>query len=115
MDQSPEDLEVPTRAAIFPRRGAEVPDDLALSLPQHPDEHRPERPVLLAVDQQLGEGAALRVAPELSDPVGSLEVGEHQDVKELGAGSGPRASIRSRRTRSTCSRFTDGTPAAGYV
>ena len=26
----------------------------ALGLPQHPDEHRPERPVLLAVDQQLG-------------------------------------------------------------
>jgi len=25
----------------------------ALRLPQHPDEHRPKRPVLLAVDQQL--------------------------------------------------------------
>jgi hypothetical protein len=23
-------------------------------LPQHPDEHRPQRPVLLAVDQELG-------------------------------------------------------------
>jgi hypothetical protein len=32
-------------------------------------------------------GAALRVAPELSDPVGSLQVGEHQDVEQLGAGS----------------------------
>jgi hypothetical protein len=32
-------------------------------VPQHADEHRSERPVLLAVDQQLGEGAALRVAP----------------------------------------------------
>ena len=32
--------------------------------------------------------AALRVAPELADPVGSLEVGEHQDVEQLGAGSG---------------------------
>ena len=31
---------------------------------------------------------ALRVGPELADPVGSLEVGEHQDVKEFGAGSG---------------------------
>jgi len=28
-----------------------------------------------------------RVAPELGDPVGSLEVGEHQDVEQLGAGS----------------------------
>ena len=32
---------------------------------------------------------ALRVAPELADPVGSLEVGEHQDVEQLGAGSRP--------------------------
>ena len=50
---------------------------------------QPERPVLLAVDQELGEGAALRVAPELSDPVGSLEVGQHEDVEQLGAGSRP--------------------------
>jgi hypothetical protein len=27
--------------------------------------------------------APLRVAPELADPVGPLEVGEHEDVKEL--------------------------------
>ena len=59
-----------------------------VGLSQHPDEHGPERPILLAVDQQLGEGPALRVAPELSDPVGSLEVGKHQDVEQLGAGSG---------------------------
>jgi hypothetical protein len=39
-------------------------------LPQHADEHRPQRPVLLAVDQ-LGEGASLRVAAELSDQVDS--------------------------------------------
>ena len=55
-------------------------------LPQHPDEHRLERLILLAVDQQLGEGAALRVAPELSDPVCPLEVREHEDVEQLGAG-----------------------------
>jgi hypothetical protein len=60
-----------------------------LALPQHADEHRSERPVLLAVDQELGEGAALRVPPELADPVGSLEVGERQDVEQLGAGSRP--------------------------
>ena len=39
------------------------------------------------VDQEFGEDAALWVAPELTDPVGSLEVGEHQDVEQLGAGS----------------------------
>jgi hypothetical protein len=59
-----------------------------VSLSQHPDEHRPKGPILLAVDQELGEGATLWVAPELSDPVGSLEVGQHQDVEQLGARSG---------------------------
>jgi hypothetical protein len=56
-----------------------------LMLPQHPDEHRSERPVLLAVDQELGEGPALREAPELSDTVGAVEVGEHEDVEQFGA------------------------------
>jgi hypothetical protein len=56
-----------------------------LRLPQHANQHRPERPVLLAVDQEFGEGATLRVAPELSDPVGPVEVGEHEDVEQLGA------------------------------
>ena len=30
-----------------------------LAFAQHADEHRPQRPVLLAVDQEFGEGAAL--------------------------------------------------------
>ena len=59
-----------------------------MGLPQHPNQHRPQRPILLAVDQELGEGAALRVAPELSDPVCPLEVGEHEDMEELGTRSG---------------------------
>jgi hypothetical protein len=33
---------------------------LPLGLPQHADEHRPERPVLLAVDQEFGKGQGLR-------------------------------------------------------
>jgi hypothetical protein len=41
--------------------------------------------VLIAVDEELGEGASFRVAPELADPVGSLEVGERQDAEELGS------------------------------
>lgn len=60
---------------------------LPVSLPQHADEHCPERLILLAVDQQLGEGATLRVAPDLSDPVDPVGVGEHQDVDSLGARS----------------------------
>jgi hypothetical protein len=47
-----------------------------LALAKHPDQRRSEDPILLAVDEELGEGATLRVAPELSDPVGPLEVGE---------------------------------------
>ena len=52
-----------------------------LGLPQHPNQYSPERPVLLAVDQELGEGLRHRVPPELSDPVGAVEVGEHQEVE----------------------------------
>ena len=51
------------------------------------DHPRPERPILLAVDQELGEGAGFRVTPKLADPVGSLEDGEHEDVEQFGAGS----------------------------
>jgi catechol 2,3-dioxygenase-like lactoylglutathione lyase family enzyme len=52
---------------------------------QHPDEHRSERTVLVAVGQEFGEGPCLR-CPELADPIGPIEVGEHQDVEQLGAG-----------------------------
>jgi hypothetical protein len=31
--------------------------DLAVSFSQYPDEHRPERPVLLAIDQKFAESA----------------------------------------------------------
>jgi hypothetical protein len=83
------DLSGPERTHGLAGKGA-GPLRLASSvgLPQHPDQHRPQGPVLLAVDQQLGEGAALRVAPELADAVRSLEVGEHQDVEQFSAGSG---------------------------
>src|SRR4029450_3003310 len=57
--------------------------------PQHPNQHRARRLVLLAVDQELGERAALRVAPELTDTVGSLEVRQHEDVEQPGPGSRP--------------------------
>ena len=45
----------------------------------------PRRLVLLQVDQQLTEGPRLRVPPELTDPVGPIEVGETEYVQELGA------------------------------
>jgi hypothetical protein len=67
---------------------AQVTSWSGVRLPQHADKHRPKDPIFLAVDEELGEGTALWVAPELSDPVGALEVREHQDVEQLGAGSG---------------------------
>jgi hypothetical protein len=57
-------------------------------LPQHADEHRTERPVLLAVDQQLGEGPGLWVPSVGADRICPVEVGERQDAEQLGAGSG---------------------------
>ena len=51
----------------------------ATGFSQHPDQHRSERPILLAVDQRLGEGAALREAPpgspaDMSGPHGVHDV-----------------------------------------
>ena len=36
----------------LPSPSARIPDDLALVLPQHADQHDPQRPVLFAVDQE---------------------------------------------------------------
>ena len=66
-------------------RGVRLVALRAIALPQHPDQHRSQHPVLLLVDQQLGEGAALWVTPELADPVGAFEVEDHQDVEQFGA------------------------------
>jgi hypothetical protein len=41
-----------SRCDQLPRRTLAV-------LPQHPDQHRPKGPVLLAVDQEFGEGSVL--------------------------------------------------------
>jgi hypothetical protein len=61
---------------------------LAVALSQHPNQHPPQRPILLAVDQELREGAALWVTPELSDPVCPARSREREDIEELGTRSG---------------------------
>ena len=53
---------------------------LTAQLPQYPDEHRPKRPVLLAVDQQLGEGAALHAVATALDRAGALSFQEIAEV-----------------------------------
>ena len=95
----------------LPKRTAgrsRLPGGTLAPLPEHPDQHRPEGPILLAVDQQVGEGATLRVAPELADPVGAVEVGEHQDVEQLGAWSQAEASRRSPRRGASSSVHDPG-------
>jgi hypothetical protein len=37
--------------------------------------------------KELSKNLGLEVPPVRADPVGALEVGKHQDVQELGAGS----------------------------
>jgi len=43
-------------------------------------------PVLLALDQQFGEGSRLWAPPVRADPVAPLEVRQHEDVEQFGAG-----------------------------
>jgi hypothetical protein len=69
---------------------------LAPDFSQHADQHRSKNSILLAVDEQLGEGAALWVAPELADPVDPVdpvEVGEPEDVEEFGTSGGPERAV----------------------
>ena len=47
----------------------------SVRLPQHADQHRPKRPILLTVDQQFGEGAGLWVSPVGADAVGESKSG----------------------------------------
>jgi hypothetical protein len=51
----------------------------SVSLPQHADEHRPERPILLAVDQELGDR---RVRLDSLDPKTSRHLGQCEFVSE---------------------------------
>jgi hypothetical protein len=74
------------------QRGPSLPT--AVVLPEHPDKHRPTN----RSSSQLSES---RRGPEVgvigswgprvgADHIRSVEVGEHEDVDQLGAGSGPR-------------------------
>jgi hypothetical protein len=63
------------------------PPTPTVGFPEHPDEHRPERSILFAVDQELGEGAA-RVVPELADPLGRFEIGQRSGSGGVGAWEG---------------------------
>ena len=55
---------------------------------QHPDQHCPQRPILLAVDQEFGEGPGLGVLPVGADRIGPVQVRQHENVEQFGAGRG---------------------------
>ena len=40
-------------------------------------------------------------SPELADPLGVLEVGQHEDVKQLGAGTRPECIQEAAKRRET--------------
>src|SRR5215203_6402090 len=68
---------------------------LAVGLPQHPDQHRPERPIILAVDQRWAESygsAGLQNSP-IPSTGGSRT---HEDVEQLGTGSRPKGARGAR-------------------
>jgi hypothetical protein len=58
------------------------------TLPQHPDEHRPERPVLLAVNQEFGEGRGSPGSSRTRRSYRPARSREHEDVEQLGARGG---------------------------
>jgi hypothetical protein len=65
-----------------------------LSFSQQADQHRPKGPALLAVDQELGEGAGGPVPPVRANPLGAVEGRVHQDAEQPGAWSAAQASRR---------------------
>jgi hypothetical protein len=66
-------------------------------------QHRPQRPMLLAVDQELAEGATLPVAPVRADPVGPSTredaAAEYFTDKEPGRALGTHRQTKLRAPR----------------
>ena len=60
----------------------------------------------------FGEGAALWLAPELSDPVSPVKVGEHEDVEQLGAGSGTEGIKAFMQSGSSSSDASESEPVS---
>jgi methionine-R-sulfoxide reductase len=85
-----------------------------VALPQHPEANRPQGPVLLAVDQEFGEGRAQYDSgtdwPSFFEPIARGAVELHEDV-----------SFSMRRIEVTCARcgghlghlFDDGPEPTG--
>jgi hypothetical protein len=73
-----------------------------IGLPQHVDEHRPEYPTLIAVDQQPGRGSA---GPEAGSVIGSRTQAPRGAIAELLVGrfaAWPRAPQWPSESESSC-------------
>lgn len=64
---------------------------LAVGLPQHPDQHRPERPIILAVDQRWAKSYGSAGPPELADSLDPADVGRMRTSSSSARGAGSRA------------------------
>ena len=84
------------------------PLGVPIVLSQHPDEHCSEHSILLAVDQQLGEGSALWVAQNSPIMSARSRSGSMRTWSSSARGARPRASRRSRSRRSSSSGLTVG-------
>jgi len=84
----------------------------SVALRQHAHQHSPEYPVLLAVDQQLGEGATLRVAPELSFRSARSKSGSMRTWSSLARASGGIANGYLRLEPQEWVRAVEKRPAA---
>jgi hypothetical protein len=84
---------------------------MLVAFPQHPDEHRSQRPILLAVDQKFGEGARLGVPQYDSILSARSKSGSMSTWSSSARGADPRASRRSCSPRSNSS----GRIGAGYA
>src|SRR5512132_3307903 len=106
------DTEISRRAALVPGCWLQVTCVLgpttSVAILQHADRHGPERPVLLAVAEELGDGRAhLRPSTKYtrSHPsIGGVLPGGEMTVGRSRSKTKPNQSVRpSRRSRSACS------------
>jgi len=63
----------------------------SVALPQHADQHIPKRPVLLAVHQQLGEGAGLWIPQNSPIRSARSKSGSMRTWRSSARGAGPKA------------------------
>jgi hypothetical protein len=61
----------------------------AVGVSQHPDEHRAENPVLLAVDSSSAKARVFGLPQNSPIRSARSKSGEHQDAEQLGAGTRP--------------------------